>query len=91
MNEFDITKLHGLKINIKWSTVAIITTIFANSVFWSFKFGNYFTKQETRNEETRKITEDNKNAINVLRADVNSIDKTVATHTVEITNLKKQN
>jgi len=90
MNEFDISKLNGIRINLKWSTVVIVSTIFANSIYWSFKFGNYFNEQSSYIHNTRGIVEKNTVIINTLRADIISLDRRVSVNTAEIANIKKQ-
>lgn len=39
MTEFDLQKLHGIKLTIKWSTFWIILSIAGSTIVGSYKFG----------------------------------------------------
>lgn len=40
MTEFDLQKLHGIKLTIKWSTFWIILSIAASTIVGSYKAGS---------------------------------------------------
>lgn len=55
MTEFDLQKLHGIKVTIKWSTFLIIISIAGSTILGSYKAGSAINDIKTDYNNTKAL------------------------------------